>query len=75
MSITATGLGPGRCIRFCMGWSEAGFLASTVKTVDRRKRRVYTITKAGRKALAKAQEKVDELHHELHEELPRMMNR
>jgi len=39
--------------------------------VGGRKRRVYTITGAGKKALAKAGEKVDELYEELHEERPR----
>jgi len=42
-------------------------LRSSVKTVAGRKRRVYTITSAGKKALARATEKVDELHEELHE--------
>jgi DNA-binding PadR family transcriptional regulator len=45
-----------------------------LKKVDGRNRRVYRITAAGRKALAKAKEKVDELHHELHEKPPRRIS-
>jgi DNA-binding PadR family transcriptional regulator len=48
-------------------------LKSSLKIVGGRRRRVYRITSAGRKALAKASEKVDELHEELHEERPRRM--
>jgi len=44
-----------------------------LKNVGGRRRRVYTITPFGRKALDKARVKVDELHEELHEEHPRKL--
>jgi len=50
---------------------RGGLLKSVLKNVGSRRRRVYKITSAGKKALAKARAKVDELHHELHEEHPR----
>ena len=68
-------IGPGTLYPLLHGLERAGLLRSTVKTVEKRQRRVYTITKAGRNALAKAREKVDELHHELHEEPPRRLKR
>jgi DNA-binding PadR family transcriptional regulator len=53
---------------------RGGLLKSELKTVQGRKRRVYKITAAGRKALAGAAVKVDELHHELYEEHPRKIS-
>jgi DNA-binding PadR family transcriptional regulator len=50
---------------------RAGLLKSLFNHVEGHRRRVYKITKAGRKALETAKAKVDELHHELHEEHPR----
>ena len=64
-------IGPGTLYPLLHGLERGGLLKSSIKTVDGRKRRVYRITKEGRKALARASEKVDELHHELHEERPR----
>jgi DNA-binding PadR family transcriptional regulator len=48
-------------------------LKSSLQVGGGRKRRVYKITAAGKKALTKAAEKVDELHHELHEKHPRTL--
>jgi DNA-binding PadR family transcriptional regulator len=50
---------------------RGGLLKSDLRNVTGRRRRVYRITAAGRKALEKAKVMVDELHHELHEEHPR----
>jgi DNA-binding PadR family transcriptional regulator len=52
---------------------KSGLLRSALKNAAGRRRRVYTITAAGKKALEKAKSKVDELHHELHEEHPRKL--
>ncbi|MGA2050499.1 MAG: PadR family transcriptional regulator [Terracidiphilus sp.] len=60
-------IGPGTLYPLLHGLERSGMLRSSVKTVAGRKRRVYTITSAGKKALARATEKVDELHQELHE--------
>ncbi len=67
-------IGPGTLYPLLHGLERSGLLTSTVKTVDRRNRRIYRITKAGRAALVKAREKVDELHHELHEKEPRKLS-
>jgi DNA-binding PadR family transcriptional regulator len=66
-------IGPGTLYPLLHGLERSGLLKSSLKIVGGRRRRVYTITRAGRKALAKASEKVDELHEELHEEHPRGM--
>jgi DNA-binding PadR family transcriptional regulator len=66
-------IGPGTLYPLLHGLERSGLLKSAVKKVRGRKRRVYTITGAGKKALAKAGEKVDELYEELHEERPRGM--
>jgi DNA-binding PadR family transcriptional regulator len=49
-------------------------LKSELKNVTGRRRRVYRITAAGRKALDKARHMVNELHHELSEEHPRKVS-
>jgi PadR family transcriptional regulator len=64
-------IGPGTLYPLLHGLERNGMLKSSLKSASGRKRRVYTITSAGRKALAKARVKVDELHHELHEVKPR----
>jgi DNA-binding PadR family transcriptional regulator len=64
-------IGPGTLYPLLHGLERSGLLKSAMKKVGGRKRRVYTITGAGKKALAKAGEKVDELYEELHEERPR----
>ncbi len=66
-------IGPGTLYPLLHGLERNGLLRSSVKVVAGRRRRVYTITGAGRKALARASEKVDELHEELHEQRPRAL--
>jgi PadR family transcriptional regulator, regulatory protein PadR len=66
-------IGPGTLYPLLHGLERSGLLKSSLKIVGGRRRRVYRITSAGRKALARASEKVDELHEELHEEQPRRM--
>jgi len=64
-------VGPGTLYPLLHGMARAGLLKSSPDP-DRGRRRIYRITAAGRKALARARVKVDELHHELHEAHPRM---
>ena len=64
-------IGPGTLYPLLHGLERGGLLKSALKVAGGRRRRVYRITAAGRKALDKAREKVDELHHELHEDEPR----
>lgn len=64
-------IGPGTLYPLLHGLERTGLLRSTVDRMDGRRRRLYKITPAGKRALAKAKEKVDELHRELHEEHPR----
>lgn len=64
-------IGPGTLYPLLHGLERGGLLKSAVKSVGSRRRRVYRITPAGRRALRKATAKVDELHHELHEIHPR----
>jgi PadR family transcriptional regulator, regulatory protein PadR len=66
--------GPGTLYPLLHGMERSGLLKSELKNLTGRRRRVYTITTAGRKALEKAGDKVDELHHELHEERPRRLS-
>jgi len=65
-------IGPGTLYPLLHGMERAGLLRSETRNVAGRRRRLYTITAAGKRALAKARRKVDELHHELHEERPRI---
>ena len=64
-------IGPGTLYPLLHGMERSGLLKSTFQNVTGRRRRVYRITAAGRKALEKARLMVDELHHELHEQHPR----
>ncbi len=64
-------IGPGTLYPLLHGLERGGLLTSAVRVVAGRRRRVYRITAAGRKALDRATVKVDELHRELHEEHPR----
>ncbi len=66
-------IGPGTLYPLLHGLERGGLLRSASKAIDGRRKRVYTITAAGRKALERAKVKVDELHHELHEEHPRKL--
>lgn len=68
-------IGPGTLYPLLHGLERGGLLKSAMKTVGGRKRRVYRITSAGKKALDKARTKVDELHDELHEDSPRKLSR
>jgi len=63
-------IGPGTLYPLLHGMERGGLLKSSLKNVDGRRRRIYTITASGRRALNNARAKVDELHHELHEEPP-----
>jgi PadR family transcriptional regulator PadR len=67
-------IGPGTLYPLLHGMERSGLLKSELKNVTGRRRRVYRITAAGRKALVKATILVDELHHELHEEHPRKVS-
>jgi PadR family transcriptional regulator PadR len=67
-------IGPGTLYPLLHGLERGGLLRSELKNVGGRRRRVYTITAAGRKALERARLKVDELHHELHEVRPRKIS-
>ncbi len=63
-------IGPGTLYPLLHGLERAGLLrAAPGSAGDRRK--MYRITAAGRKALARAGEKVGELYRELHEAHPR----
>jgi PadR family transcriptional regulator, regulatory protein PadR len=64
-------IGPGTLYPLLHGLERAGLIKSFANP-DGSRRRMYRITAAGRRALARAKEKVDELHHELHEAHPRM---
>lgn len=65
-------IGPGTLYPLLHGLERAGLLKSSQQTSDGRKRRVYRLTAAGRKALGGAKQKVDELHRELHQQHPRV---
>lgn len=67
-------IGPGTLYPLLHGLERGGLLKSAYKNVMGRRRRVYRITAAGRRALEKARTKVDELHDELHEEHPRKIS-
>ncbi|HEY1767884.1 MAG TPA: PadR family transcriptional regulator [Terracidiphilus sp.] len=67
-------IGPGTLYPLLHGLERAGLLKSSSAIAGGRRRRVYTITAAGKKALDKARAKVDELHRELHEVRPRRLS-
>ena len=64
-------IGPGTLYPLLHGLEESGLLRSTFDRVEGRRRRLYKITPAGKRALEKAKSKVDELYEELHEDHPR----
>lgn len=66
-------IGPGTLYPLLHGLERAGLLKSGSDYAGGRRRRVYKITAAGKRALTKATDKVDELYHELHEEHPRKL--
>src|ERR1700751_1554797 len=67
-------IGPGTLYPLLHGMERNGLLVSELRNVSGRRRRVYKLTKAGKKALEQARVKVDELHHELHEKHPRKVS-
>ena len=67
-------IGPGTLYPLLHGLERGGLLKSVLKLAGGRRRRIYRITAAGKRALDKARVKVDELHHELHEEHPRTIS-
>lgn len=66
-------IGPGTLYPLLHGLEKSGFLRSEFDRVEGRRRRLYKITPAGKRALKKAEAKVDELYDELHEEHPRKL--
>lgn len=60
-------IGPGTMYPLLHGMEHRGWLRSTEKKVEGRRRRVYRITPAGRRALVEAKEKVRELYEEMFE--------
>jgi PadR family transcriptional regulator, regulatory protein PadR len=67
-------IGPGTLYPLLHGMERNGLLISELMNVSGRRRRVYKLTKAGKRALERAKIKVDELHHELQEDLPRKVS-
>ena len=67
-------IGPGTLYPLLHGMERNGHLVSELMNVGGRRRRVYKLTKAGKKALEQARVKVDELHHELYEVHPRKIS-
>lgn len=67
-------IGPGTLYPLLHGLERSGLLKSFLDNVGGRRRRLYKITAAGKKALEQAAVKVDELHHELHEAHPRRIS-
>ena len=68
-------VGPGTLYPLMHGLERAGLLKSSLQHVEGRRRRLYIITPAGKRALQKARVKVDELYNELHEARPRRPGR
>jgi PadR family transcriptional regulator PadR len=67
-------IGPGTLYPLLHGMERDGLLKSELKNLTGRRRRLYRITAAGRKALKRAKIMVDELHHEMHEDHPRKLS-
>ena len=68
-------IGPGTLYPLLHGLERTGLLRSMPDRGGQSRRKVYVITAAGKKALAKAKEKVDELYDELHEKRPRSIGK
>lgn len=64
-------ISPGTLYPMLHGMERRGWLTSREQIKDGRSRRVYTITPAGRKALAAAKHQVRELFGELFTDVPR----
>jgi PadR family transcriptional regulator PadR len=67
-------IGPGTLYPMLHGMERSRLLISKLMKVGGRRRRVYRLTRIGRKALEQSRAKVDELYHEIHEELPRKIS-
>jgi DNA-binding PadR family transcriptional regulator len=67
-------IGPGTLYPLLHGLERSGLLRSAFGLAEGRRRRLYKITPAGKRALDKATVKVDELYGELHEEHPRKLS-
>ncbi len=65
-------IGPGTLYPLLHGLERAGLLKA-VQQGNGDRRKLYRITAAGRRALARARKKVNELYRELHEAHPRRM--
>jgi PadR family transcriptional regulator, regulatory protein PadR len=62
-------LGPGTIYPLLHGMERRGWLRSRTEFVGKRRRRAYTATPKGRKALQQAREQVRELFEELFEDM------
>ena len=60
-------IGPGTIYPLLHGMEERGLLRSSFAWIDRRRRKVYYGTRAGKKMLEEAKEKVRELANEIFE--------
>jgi DNA-binding PadR family transcriptional regulator len=60
-------ISPGSLYPLLQGLEKKGYLRSTVQAEGRSRRRLYSATARGRKALAASKERVKELFHELME--------
>jgi PadR family transcriptional regulator PadR len=67
-------IGPGTLYPMLHGMERSGLLISKLMKVGGRRRRVYRLTRIGKKALEQSTAKVDELYHEIHEEHPRKIS-
>ena len=67
-------IGPGTMYPLLHGLERNGLLKSAPVSAGGRQRRVYKITKMGKRALEKAKVKVDELRRELNQKRPRKLS-
>jgi DNA-binding PadR family transcriptional regulator len=67
-------IGPGTMYPLLHGLERNGLLKSALISAGGRQRRVYKITRMGKRALEKAKVKVDELRNELKEKRPRKLS-
>jgi DNA-binding PadR family transcriptional regulator len=61
-------LGPGTIYPLLHGMERRGWLRTGIALVDGRRRKTYSVTRAGRRALENAREKVRELFEEMFEQ-------
>jgi DNA-binding PadR family transcriptional regulator len=67
-------IGPGTMYPLLHGLERNGLLKSALMSAGGRQRRVYKITKMGKRALKRAKVKVEELRKELREKRPRKLS-